>query len=163
MVTCWGSRYPAWINQARVFETLVGETGKARLSGSRACCMRSRMAGFAWALGRCQPISRRRDPSTEEGATVAAPKANTITAIVRNTKMESASAMNQTLFIRPCSSNLDPDNFANDKVAHRLQRDATDDQGVSYRVGEKRADEPRVEDEHGDHNGGRQRHEQNHC
>src|SRR3981081_4898704 len=98
MVTSWGSRYPAWISHARVCETSVGETGKARLKGSRACFMRSRMAGLVWALGRCQPISRRRDPSTDEGATDAAPKANTITTMVRKAKMEraSASVMDQT-------------------------------------------------------------------
>src|ERR1700731_4124251 len=98
MVTCWGSRYPAWINQARVCETSGGETGKARLNGSRACFMRSGMAGLVWVLGRCHPISRRRDPSTDEGATEAAPKANTITTMVRKAKMESARAMNQTLY-----------------------------------------------------------------
>src|ERR1700737_4841814 len=98
MVTCWASRYPAWISQTRVCETSVGETGKARLNGSRACCMRSRMAGLVWVLGRCHPISRKREQSTDEGATEAAPKANTITTMVRNAKMEraSASVMNQT-------------------------------------------------------------------
>src|SRR6266446_3999399 len=124
--------------------------------------MRSRMAGFACALGRCQPISRRRDPSTEEGATVAAPKANTTITMVRKATMESISGMNQTWFIRLVYSNLDPDNFANDKVAHGLQSNATDDQGVSYRVGKKRADEARVEDKHGGHNRGWQSHEQDH-
>src|SRR5580658_8131626 len=97
MVTCCGLRYPAWMSQARVCETPAGETGKARLKGSRACCMRSRMTGLAWALGRCQPISRKRDPRTEDGATEAAPKAKTTTTMVRKTKMESARVMDWTL------------------------------------------------------------------
>ena len=49
--------------------------------------MRSRMAGLVSALDRCQPISRRRDPRTEDGsASVAAPKAKTITTTVRKAK-----------------------------------------------------------------------------
>ena len=40
---------------------------------------------------------------------------------------------------------LNPDYFANDKVAHRLQSDAADDQSVPDGVGEKRTNEARVE------------------
>src|ERR1017187_8503922 len=59
-------------------------------------------------------------------------------------------------------SNLYPDNSANDKVAHGLQSDASDDQGVPQGVGEKRLNEARVDEEHEDHNHGGQSHEQGH-
>src|SRR5208282_1476143 len=119
------------------------------------------MTGLAWALGRCQPISRRRDPSTDEGTTAAAPKANTVTTMATKTKMASASGIIRTLY-ESHISNLDLDNSANHKISHRLQCDASDDQGVSYRVGEKRLDKAPVKDKHYGHHRGRQSHEQHH-
>jgi hypothetical protein len=56
------------------------------------------IAGLLCAFGRCHPISRSREPNTEDGATVAAPKANTITTTVKKATTESKSdnSINQT-------------------------------------------------------------------
>src|SRR5271169_1673284 len=59
-------------------------------------------------------------------------------------------------------SHLNPDNSADNKVTKRLQRYASDDQGVPYRIREQGTNKSRVEDLHDDHDGGRQRHEQHH-
>src|SRR5271168_232770 len=128
MVKCCGLRYPAWMSQRRVCETSAGESGKARLRGSRACCTRSRMAGPGSVLGRCQPISRRREPSTEDGAMAAAPKANTITTTVRKAMSANISGSDMLEASSENSSlHLDPDNSANKKVSECLQRDASYD------------------------------------
>ena len=59
-------------------------------------------------------------------------------------------------------SHLDPDNSANHKIAHRLQGDASYDQGVTQRVGEKRLNEALVKNQHYYHHHGGQSHEQHH-
>src|ERR1019366_5073393 len=62
----------------------------------------------------------------------------------------------------PPSSNLNPDNPANDKVAHRLQTDGDDERDVPQPFREQRENESAVDEEHYDHDGGWKRHEQEH-
>src|SRR5437870_605663 len=59
-------------------------------------------------------------------------------------------------------SDLNPDDLANHKIAHRLQDDSDDQHGVPDGISEQRLDEQRVHEIHAHHDDGRHAHEQQH-
>src|SRR5579863_1943795 len=116
------------MSQARVRETSAGESGIALLSGSRACSMRSRIAGFCSSCGRV-PSARRRAPSTDVGVTTAAPKKNTTSTTVTVTTMVRMRGnisfyLNSKPKLRLLKLHLDLDDLPDYKIADRLQSNA---------------------------------------
>src|SRR5580704_6254973 len=115
--------------------------------------MRSRRAGLFSTSGCCPPRARRRAPSTEVGVTTAAPKAKTAsTMVTKTTKTNSRGSM--LIYL-----NLDPDDLSDHEISNRLQSDPGDQQKVSDRVREQRANETRIEHEHDRYDNGRHAHQ----
>src|SRR5580704_15551892 len=152
------SRNPAWISHARVRETSAGESGMALLSGSSACSIRSRKAGFT-SSGCCRPPSaRKRAPSTELGLATAAPNENTASTTVRKTTI----ASNGSSIFKTCFLNLNPDDPADHKISNRLQRDAGHHQGVPDGIVKQRLHKIRTENQQDAHHDRRHRHQKSH-
>src|SRR5215510_3888921 len=141
------------MSQERVRFESSGESGSALLSGSRACSMRSLMAGFSCTCGRFQLSERKRDPMIDEGAYAAAPNAKTASAMVTKIRIANTAAI---------VSDLDPDDLANDEIADRLQANADHQHGMANRIAEQRLDEHRVHEIHAHHDDGRHAHKQEH-
>src|SRR5580692_8364510 len=136
------SRKPAWIIQRRVRETSAGDSGMALLRGSRACSIRSRMAGlFSTGFSCWLPRARRRAPSMELGVTAAAPKANTAATTVKNTTMIRTNCIVTTL-------NLNPDDLTDHKISYRLQRNTEHQERMTDRVREERMNETGIQTRH---------------
>src|ERR1700740_344764 len=129
---CRASREPTWISHVRVRLVSVGESGRALLSGSSACSMRSLMAGFSCVRGRGNASERRREPRMEEGAYAAAPKAKTASTMVTKIRIARINAI---------GLDLDPNDLTNHEVSNGLQRDANHQHGVSNRIVKQRLDE----------------------
>src|SRR5579864_4671135 len=115
--------------------------------------MRSLIAGFSGAWGRCHASARKREPRMEDGAYAAAPKAKIARAMVTKIRTASINAM---------ELHLNPDDLANDEVSDRLQRDADHQHHVANRVGEQGTDKHWVHEHHAHNDYGRHPHEQKH-
>src|SRR5581483_8020815 len=115
------------MSRARVRDTSAGDNGRALLRGSRACSSRSLIAGLGGACTRCccQPKDRSREPSTDDGATAAAPKEKTTSATV--TKMITASTV-------AILSNLNADNLLDHEIPNGLKRNSGHHQGMPDRI-----------------------------
>src|SRR5579863_2134555 len=143
------------MSQRRVRDTSEGESGIALLSGSRACSMRSRIAGRFSAGWACWlPRARKRAPRTELGVTAAAPKAKTPMTTVMKITMSSKGITG--------SLNLNTNDLAYHEISNGLQRDSGDEQRVADRIFKQRVDESAIQKQHRANNDRGHPHQQGH-
>src|SRR5713226_933592 len=135
----------------------------ALLIGSSACSMRSRIDILFSTGCCCPPSARSRAPSTELGVTTAAPKARTaITTVTNTTTTKIRGSIPKPVYLNLFYLNLDPDDLADHEISNGLQSDPGDQQHVSDRVREERANESRIQYQHDRDDNGRHPHQQRH-
>src|SRR5258707_4697496 len=105
------------MSHARVRVVSGGESGRALLSGSSACSIRSRSEALFSTCCCCPPRARKRAPRTELGVTIAVPKAKTAIATVTNTTTPKNKSSMTYL-------DLYPNNLSDHEISDRLQSDS---------------------------------------